>query len=137
MNEAFYYRRMQRLRISFHQTLGRSARLRIDRRIKRQCQHLLKQEAMCWTFLKDHRIPRDNCIAECVLRPYVIWIKLSVASQSYQRGQFCPLTLSIVGTAQRLGISGYLFLRTACHESMILSEMKIRFPFDAPRLPAG
>ncbi|ASJ71016.1 IS66 family transposase [Granulosicoccus antarcticus] len=134
IDEAVYYRRMQRLRRSFHQTLERGARLRIDGRTKRQCQHLLKRESMCWTFLKDHRIPLDNNSAERALRPYVIWRKLSFATQSYQGDQFRPLILSIVGTAQRIGISSYQFIRIACHQSMIEGEVKVRFPFDAPRL---
>ncbi|MDB4224670.1 IS66 family transposase, partial [Granulosicoccus sp.] len=120
IDETIYYRRMYRLRESFHQTLERGARLRIDGRTKRQCQHLLRREAMCWTFLKDHRIPLDNNTAERALRPYVIWRKLSFSSQSYQGDQFRPLILSIVGTAQRLGLSSYQFLRTACQQSMIL-----------------
>ena len=137
IDETLYYRRMQRLRTSFHHTLERGARLRIDGRTKRQCQHLLRREAMCWTFLQDHRIPLDNNTAERAIRPYVIWRKLSFASQSYQGDQFRPLILSIVGTAQRLGISSYQFIRTACNESMILGEVTIRFPFDTPRLAAN
>ncbi len=137
IEEPIYQRRMQRLRRSFHHTLERGARLRIDGRTKRQCQHLLKREPMLWTFLQDHRIPLDNNTAERALRPYVIWRKQSFASQSYQGDQFRPLILSIVGTAQRLGISSYRFIRTACHESMVEGEVKIRFPFDTPRIAAS
>jgi transposase len=132
IDEAIYFRRMQRLRYSFQQTLQRGARLRIDGRTKRQCIHLLSRETMCWTFLKDHRIPLDNNTAERASRPYVIWRKLSFASQSYQGDQFRPLILSIIGTAQRLGISSYQFIRSACTESMTHGRVDTRFVFNPP-----
>jgi transposase len=134
INESTYFRRMNRLRRSFRHTLERGSRLRIDGRTKRQCVHLIKRESMCWTFLSDHRIPLDNNTAERALRPYVIWRKLSFASQSYQGDQFRPLILSIVGTAQRLGISSYQFIRSACGESMSGNSVTTRFAFDPPPL---
>ena len=90
------------------------------------------QETPCWTFLKDHRIPLDNNTAERAIRPYVIWRKLSFASQSYQGDQFRPVILSIVGTAQRLGISSYQFIRSACTESMAQGRVDTRFVFNPP-----
>jgi transposase len=136
IHESIYFRRMNRLRHRFRQTLERGSGLRVDGRTKRQCVHLLTREPMCWKFLSDHRIPLDNNTAERALRSYVIWRKLSFATQSYQGDQFRPLILSIVGTAQRLGLSSYQFIRSACNESMTQGRVRIRFPFDMPRLPA-
>jgi len=134
IDELIYFRRMNRLRRSFRHTLERGSRLRIDGRTKRQCVHLLTREPMCWTFLSDHRIPLDNNTAERALRSYVIWRKLSFASQSYQGDQFRPLILSIVGTAQRLGISSYQFIRSACGELPSGAGVTTRFTFDPPPL---
>ena len=134
--ETVYYRRMCRLRQSLHDTLMRGSRLRIDGRTKRQCQHLLKREPLCWTFLVDHRIPLTNNTAERALRAYVIWRKLSFASQSYQGDQFRPMILSIVQTARRLRISSYDFLRTICAESMTTGTVTARLPLNVPCLPA-
>ena len=72
-------------------------------RTANQCRHLLKDEMMCWTFLKDSAIPLTNNLAERAIRPYVIWRKLSFASQSYQGDQFRPMILTILGTTQKLG----------------------------------
>lgn len=132
IDEAIYTRRMNRLRESFHRTLHRGSRLRIDGRTKNQCIHLLTREPMCWTFLQDPRIPLDNNTAERALRPYVIWRKLSFATQSYQGDQFRPLILSIIGTAQRLGVSSYQFIRTACNEFITSGHVSVRFEFDQP-----
>lgn len=136
ISEGIYFRRMNRLRSSFRQTLERGSRLRIDGRTNRQCVHLLTRESMCWTFLKDHRIPLDNNTAERAVRPYVIWRKLSFATQSYQGDQFRPLILSVVGTAQRLGVSSYQFIRSACGESMSGVDVTTRFVFNPPPLLA-
>ena len=134
IKEVVYFRRMNRLRHSFQQTLKRGARLRIDGRTKRQCIHLQSREPMCWTFLQDHRIPLDNNIAERDLRSYVIWRKLSFASQSYQGDQFRPLILTIIGTAHKIGISSYHFIRAACQEHMATGKVGTRFVFDPPEL---
>lgn len=136
ISETIYFRRMNRLQCSFNRALEKGSRLRLDGRTKRQCNHMLTRQSMCFTFLKDHRIALTNNSAERAIRPYVIWRKLSFASQSYQGDQFRPLILSIVETAKRLGISVYQFIRIACQQNMIEGETKIRFCFDIPMLPA-
>ncbi len=89
---------------------------------------------MCWTFLEDNRIPLTNNTGEQALRGYVIWRKISFASQSYQGDQFRPLILTVVGTAEKLGISSYHFLRAAAKEYMETGRVQTRLPFDTPRL---
>ena len=89
---------------------------------------------MCWTFLTDQRIPLTNNVGEQALRGYVIWRKISFASQSYQGDQFRPLILSVVGTAEKLGISSYRYLRLAAQEFMQTGSVQTRLPFDTPRL---
>ena len=58
---------------------------------------------MCWTFLKDGRIPLTNNRAERVIRPYVQWRKTSFASQSAQGDRFRPMVLTVLGDGQPIG----------------------------------
>ena len=64
----------------------------------------------------------------------MIWRKLSFASQSYQGDQFRPLILSIIGTAHKIGISSYSFIRTACEEHLSTGKVSTPFVFDPPGL---
>ena len=93
ISDVIYKRRINRLRVSFHRLLESGSRLRIDTRTKRQCDHLIKREPMCFTFLNDARIPLDNNSAERAVRRYVIWRKLSYFSQSYRGDQFRPIIM--------------------------------------------
>ena len=113
-----YQRRLERLRKSFTSTLAQGAALQLADRTQRQCQHLLKDEALCWTFLKSPDIPLTNNLAERAIRPYVIWRKVSFSSQSYQGDQFRPMILSIVSSAQKLGLKVSTLLREICDEGL-------------------
>lgn len=123
-----YKRRMRRLRKSFQITLKRGSILSTSCRTANQCTHLLKDEEMCWTFLNDDRIPLTNNQAERDIRPYVIWRKLSFASQSFQGDRFRPMVLSIVGTSQKMGLSTYAVMRQICHEGLINKHISMRLP---------
>jgi len=125
-----YHRRLLRLRKSFNATLVRGTELKLADRTRNQCLHLLKDEAMCWTFLKDRHIPLTNNLAERAIRPYVIWRKLSFASQSFQGDQFRPMILSIVGTTRCLGIRTSDFLRSICNEGLRGDPISTQLPLD-------
>ena len=113
-----YQRRLRRLRKSFSTTLLQGTELKLADRTRNQCIHLLKDEAMCWTFLRDLSIPLTNNLAERAIRPYVIWRKLSFASQSSQGDQFRPMILSIIGTTRCLGMRTSDYLRNLCNEGL-------------------
>lgn len=100
-----YRRRLLRLRRSFQSTLNQGLALDNCKRTTNQCKHLLKDEAMCWTFLKDTRIPLTHNRAERVIRPYVQWRKTSFFSQSAQGDRFRPMALTVLGTARQLGMN--------------------------------
>lgn len=125
-----YLRYLQRLRKSFRYTLKKGSQLVIAKRTANQCAHLLKDEAMCWTFLKHPAIPLTNNTVERAIRPYVIWRKLSFASQSSQGDQFRPMILSIIGTVQRLGLSTSKTLRQLCSEGISTGKVSMRLPLD-------
>ena len=128
---------MNRLRKSFQATLQRGSQLKLCVRTANQCRHLLRDEAMCWTFLQHPDIPLTNNEAERAIRPYVIWRKLSFASQSHQGDQFRPMISSIIGTAQRLGISTAQLLRQVCTEGLTQNHISTRLPLgDALPQPA-
>jgi transposase len=131
-----YQRRMKRLRKSFQKTLERGSQLVVADRTANQCRHLLKDEMMCWTFLKDSAIPLTNNLAERAIRPYVIWRKLSFASQSYQGDQFRPMILTILGTTQKLGMSTAKLLRQVCTEGLTKNTVSVRLPLDSNTLPS-
>lgn len=128
--QGIYQRRMKRLRQSFQATLTKGSNLKLAIRTANQCRHLLKDESMCWTFIKDVNIPLTNNTAERAIRPYVIWRKLSFASQSYQGDQFRPMILTIIGTAQRLGLSTSKILRQVCTEGLHKRAVSMRLPLD-------
>lgn len=133
--QVIYQRRMMRLRKSFKATLKQGSQLVLADKTANQCRHLLKDETMCWTFLKDPLIPLTNNAAERAIRPYVIWRKLSFASQSYQGDQFRPMILTIIGTAQRLGLSTAQLLRQLCTEGLSKSGNSVSLPLDGQALP--
>jgi len=59
---------MQRLRQSLQRTLIWGAEGPAGQRTTNQCRHLLKDEALCWTFLQDDRILLTNNTAERALK---------------------------------------------------------------------
>ena len=85
---------------------------------------------MCWTFLKDSRIPLTNNRAESVNRPYVIWRKICYASQSLQGDRFRPMILTVVETARRMDINPVEFMRSVCAQGLQDKTITIRFPFN-------
>ncbi len=135
LDEVRYQRRMQRLRQSVQIGLERGTRLRSSTRTKNQCRHLLKDEAMYWTFLSDDRIPLTNNIAEQSLRGYVIWRKLSFASQSYRGDQFRPMIMTVMGTARRLKLSGIGLLRAIAEQGLRGDPVTVQLPLPDPKTP--
>ena len=135
VNKTVYHKRMQRLKQHFSKTLTQAAASPEGQRTTNQCRHLLKDEALCWTFLRDDRIPLTNNTAERALRPYVIWRKLSFACQSYRGEQFFPMVLSVIGTLQRLQLPTAHYLRTACTEYMTLGHVVTQIPVEKSHLP--
>ncbi|MGB1258220.1 MAG: IS66 family transposase, partial [Thiolinea sp.] len=134
--EPTYRRRMQRLRQSFQATLEKGTALSAvtAKRTLNQCLHLQKAEEMCWTFLKDNRIPLTNNWAESALRPYVIWRKLSFATQSLRGLRFRPMILTLTGTARQFGMSSWDMLREISQQGLERKSITFQFPFDH-RLP--
>ena len=127
-----YQRRMQRLRRSFQATLRRGGELdeATCKRTHNQCLHLLKDEGMCRTFLKDDRIPLTNNLAERVIRPYVLWRKTSLATQSARGDQFRPVALTVLGTARQLGMGLGEMMRDICAAGLMNKTIPVRFQFD-------
>ena len=123
-----YHRRMERLRASMTALLEQGQSLSGATRTVNQCRHLLKDEALYWTFLQDPKIPLTNNAAERALRPYVIWRKLSFASQSYRGDQFRPMILSIVETSKRLNLSTSRLLREICTQGLQGQPITTRLP---------
>ena len=127
-----YQRRIRRLRRSFQATLNKGLALENCKRTTNQCKHLLKDEAMCWTFLKDSRIPLTNNRAERVIRPYVQWRKTSFASQSAQGDRFRPTVMTVLGTARQLGMNMAILMRDICSQGLAHKSVSVRFPLAQP-----
>jgi hypothetical protein len=126
---------MQRLRRAINALLERGEGCRTSKRTANQCRHLLKDEALYWTFLRDERIPLTNNLAERSLRPYVIWRKLSFASQSFRGDQFRPLVLSVIETANRLNLSTSRLLREVCTSGLRGEPITTKLPLPDPVVP--
>lgn len=125
---------MQRLRRSFQHWLDLGSMGVQDQRTTNQCRHLRKDEVLCWTFLKSHEIPLTNNTAERGLQSYVIWRKLSFAVHSGRGECYLPMSLSAIGTAQRLGISTYQLLRQASTEFVTTGRVTTRMPLGQAHL---
>lgn len=134
INEQVYRRRMLRLKKSFEYWLDLGSSGATDLRTTRQCRHLKRDQELCWSFLKDLRIPLTNNTAERGLRSYVIWRKLSFAVHSGRGECYLPMSLSVIGTAQRLGLSTYQLLRRASTEFVTTGKVITRIPLGLKRL---
>lgn len=133
-----YYRRMQRLRGAMRASLEQGQALVSSPRTANQCRYLLKDEALYWTFLGDARIPLTNNAAERAIRPYVLWRKISFATQSFRGDQFRPLMLSIIETARRLNLRTSDVLREVCTAGLQGQPITTRLPLPdtgTPSLP--
>jgi len=119
-DEQTYRKRMDTLRNQFQQKLKIGTQLRHAEKTVNQCQKLLKDEPLLWTFLNypPGYVPLTNNTAERAIRPYVIWRKTSFFSQSYQGDQFRPMILSVVETCKRQAISAYALLREICSQGL-------------------
>lgn len=131
-SEQFYRQRMDKFREAFRQSLMEGSRWRQvqhpDKPTKtaNQCQRLLDDDPMLWTFLRHPGVPLTNNAAERALRPYVIWRKTSFFSQSFRGDQFRPLILTIVETCKRLGVSAYRIIRQACQQGLTNQKVTVR-----------
>ena len=99
LNFHHYQRRMRRLRKAFRLTLEKGCRVPIGRQAGR-CEHVLKAEALYWTFLKNEHIPLTNNEAERRLRSYVLWRKGSYGVRSHRGELFRQRILSFSATCR-------------------------------------
>jgi len=115
-----YRRRMGLLRNQFQQTLQAGAELPHAEKTVNQCEKLLQDAPLLWTFLNYPAgvVPLTNNTAERAIRPYVIWRKTHFFSQSYHGDQFRPMILSVVATCMRQAISAYALLRVICSQGL-------------------
>ena len=109
---------MQHLRSAFQAHLHVGTQCLRQPRTVSQCQALLRDELMLWTFLDHPGLPLTNNAAERALRPYVIWRKTHFASQSMRGLAFRERILSVIGTARNLGLNTHQLLRQLCHEGL-------------------
>lgn len=134
LSDARYRHRLQRLRATFQAHLQRGQQCTGQPRTARQCQALLDDEPMLWTFLRYPGLPLTNNTAERALRPYVIWRKISFATQSPRGLAFRPRLLSVIATARHLGLNTHGLLRRVCAEG--LQGLPITpLPIEPPLLP--
>lgn len=130
-----YYRRMQRLRAAMRAQLEQGQAASRCKRTAKQCQHLLKDEALYWTFLGDPRIPLTNNAAERAIRPYVLWRKISFATQSHRGDQFRPVVMTVIETAKRLKLRTSDLFRELCTAGLRGDPITTRLPLPDPVTP--
>jgi len=115
--QAVYQFRMQRLRRRFRSNLE-NGRVIPNSRYQGRCQYLLKDEAMCWTFLADDQIPLTNNEAERRIRGYVLWRKGSYGVWSHRGELFRQRILSHVETCKKQNLNPLSTLRDLVHAVM-------------------
>ena len=115
---AKYKRRMARLQQSWRKWTNQGC-YQCSKRYKGRCLHLVKDDAMLWTFLNNNAIPMTNNAAERVIRGFVIWRKCSYGVRSHRGEYFRQRIMSLVETAKLNGMNPYLWVKTivkACIE---------------------
>ncbi|MCB1810749.1 MAG: IS66 family transposase [Candidatus Competibacteraceae bacterium] len=128
LSASAYQRRLQRLRQTLRQQLQQGSAYAHLPKTQHQCQALLQQEALLWTFLNDPSIPLTNNLAEQALRSYVIWRKTSFFTQSVRGMRFRERILSVTDTAERLGLNTFELLRQICCEGIRGDPITVRLP---------
>lgn len=134
LSERTYRRRIQRLRAAFQGQLHTGTHYPRQPRTVSQCQALLREAPMLWTFLDYPGVPLTNNAAERALRPYVIWRKTSFATQSLRGLAFRERILSVIGTARNLGLNTHQLLRRVCTEGL-QGQPITPLPIEQPLLP--
>jgi transposase len=120
-------RRVNRLRRAFVTQLQLGSASPASRTAN-QCRHLLRDEAMCWTFLSHPDIELTNNSSERALRAYVLWRKFAYASQSHRGDQFRPMVLSLVQTALIRSMDAARLMREICTQGIRKGEVSVRIP---------
>ena len=131
LDEAVYQRRMNRLRGAIQRQLERGQHCDSPRTAN-QCRHVLKDEDMYWTFLRDRRIPLTNNYAERQQRSYVIWRKRSFFSQSFRGEQFRPMILTVLKTAEQLRLNPVDLLTEVFTQGIRDKRISLRLPLPEP-----
>jgi hypothetical protein len=114
LSEAYYHRRMQKLKQRFNAYLKKGTTSPSQYYVGR-CEHLLKMEQSCWTFLDNEEIPLTNNEAERRLRSYVIWRKVSYGVWSHRGELFRQRILSLMETCRLQGVSPFTALKQITH----------------------
>ena len=83
----------------------------------------------------DPRIPLTNNAAERAIRPYVLWRKISFATQSHRGDQFRPMVMTVIETAKRLGLRTSDLFRELCTAGLRGDPITTRLPLPDPVTP--
>lgn len=110
LSDEHYHRRMKKLRKRLSEYLQKGTTSPSQYYVGR-CEHLLKMEKSCWTFLDHPDIPLTNNEAERRLRSYVIWRKVSYGVWSHRGELFRQRILSFVETCRLQDLSPLAALR--------------------------
>jgi len=111
LTEPLYLKRIDKLRACWQRALSDATRLCVTPRYQNRCELLLKQDAMCWAFIHDHRIPLTNNEAERSLRSYVLWRKGSYGVWSHRGELFRQRILTIVETCRKQSLNPLTWVR--------------------------
>ena len=126
---------MQRLRVAIRVQLEQGQTASGGKRTAKQCPHRLKDEALYWMFLGGTRIPLTNNAAERAIRSYVLWRKISFASQSHRGDPFRLLVMSVIETAKRLRLRTSNLFREVCTAGLCGKPITTRLPLPDPITP--
>ena len=140
IDEPIWRRRSERVRRRVRLVAGaRDHDCELDTRTRAQCAHGCSSASRCCgpTSVEPTNPAGQQPRRERAIRPYVIWRRLSYAVQSHRGNQFRPMILTVVGTAERLGLNAYGYLRRICTEQQETGRVTTMLPLGGRCLPAA
>ena len=68
---------------------------------QRTCKRILKQKEALWTFVDTPGVDPTNNVAERMIRPYVLWRKMSFGTQSERGNLFVERMMTVSTTCKQ------------------------------------
>jgi len=95
------------------------------------CSDILKREVALWTFLDHDGVQPTNNFAEQLIRPAVLWRKISFGTQSSSGSRFVECLMTVVSSLKLQKRNTLAFLVDACHAANAHSTPPSLLPLDS------
>ena len=92
--------------------------LSADLRVRRMCKGIDHLWPALWTYLDVPGVEPTNNVAECAIRPAVLWLKGNSGTQSGTGARFAGGMLTVAATCRMHGLDLFAYLAGVCTASM-------------------